>query len=215
MPADLLPLALVIAASPFPVVPATLLLFTARPRATAAGFLAGWFVGVVTVTTAFALLAEVVELADEPPAWASWTRVVLGLLLVVLGAREWLTRAADPKQPGWMAGLDTAVPSSARRLGLLLSAANPKIIALAAAGGLVIGSAGLVVASAIGSTVAFGLVASVTVAGPLLAYLVAGERVLGPLGRVRAWLQRNSSAVMAIVLVVIGLALVSAGVSGL
>jgi threonine/homoserine/homoserine lactone efflux protein len=215
VPADLLPLALAIAASPFPVVPAILLLFTARPRATTAGFLTGWFVGVTAATTTFALLAEVVELADEPPTWASWTRVVLGLLLVVLGAREWLTRGADPKQPAWMAGLDTAVPSSALRLGLLLSAANPKIIVLAAAGGIVIGSAGLAVASAIGATVAFALVASVTVAGPLLAYLVAGERALGLLGHVRAWLQRNSTAVMAIVLVLIGLALVSAGVSGL
>ena len=43
---EVLPLALGIAASPFPVVPAILLLFTPRARASSSAFLAGWLVGV-------------------------------------------------------------------------------------------------------------------------------------------------------------------------
>jgi hypothetical protein len=89
--------------------------------------------------------------------------------------------------------LVTNAPPSALRLGLLLSAANPKIIVLSASGGLAIGSAGLAGTSAIGTTLAFGLVASVTVASPLLAHIVLGERVLVPLGHVRTWLQRNTA----------------------
>ena len=40
--ADVVPLAIAIAASPFTIIPAILLLFTARARATSLAFLAAW-----------------------------------------------------------------------------------------------------------------------------------------------------------------------------
>nr|BEK70661.1 hypothetical protein KPHV_78880 [Kitasatospora purpeofusca] len=56
--------------------------------------------------------------------------------------------------------------------------------------------------------------AATTVALPLLLHLVAGERVLTPLGRARSWLELHNSAVTAVVLAVIGVLLVLDGVSG-
>jgi threonine/homoserine/homoserine lactone efflux protein len=212
---ELLPLGLAIAASPFPVVPAILLLFTARPKAAGLGFLAGWVAGIVTATVAFVALATVVERGDEPPTWASWVRIVLGVALLVLGTRQWLRRTSQEEPPAWMRSIDDATPRTAVRLGVLLSAANPKVLLLAAAAGLVIGSAGLTTAGAVTATAVFTVVASSTVALPLLAYVVAGRRVLAPLGRARVWLQDNSAAVMAVVIWVIGALLVVKGVRGL
>ena len=64
---EVLPLAIGIAASPFPVIPAILLLFTGRPRAAAWAFLAGWLVGIGASTTVFVLLAEVVDRSAATP----------------------------------------------------------------------------------------------------------------------------------------------------
>jgi threonine/homoserine/homoserine lactone efflux protein len=212
---DVLPIALGIAASPFPIIPAILLLFTPRARATSSSFLLGWVVGILVATGAFALLAEVLDTRDQPATWASWARIVLGAVLVVLGVRQWLGRRAKESTPQWMQSLADATPGAALRLGLVLSAANPKILLLAAAGGLAIGSSELAVGGVVLAVALFTVVASSTVAIPVLLYLVLGERILGPLGVVRDWLQANNAAVMAVVIVVIGGLLLVKGLGGL
>jgi threonine/homoserine/homoserine lactone efflux protein len=212
---DVLPIALGIAASPFPIIPAILLLFTPRARATSSSFLLGWVVGILVATGAFALLAEVLDTRDQPATWASWARIVLGAVLVVLGVRQWLGRRAKESTPQWMQSLADATPGAALRLGLVLSAANPKILLLAAAGGLAIGSSDLAAGGVALAVALFAVVASSTVAIPVLLYLVLGERILGPLGAVRDWLQANNAAVMAVVIVVIGVLLLVKGLGGL
>ncbi len=206
-----LPFAVAIAASPFPVVPVILLLFTARPRAAAGAFLGGWATGVLVPTALFVALAEVVEREDHPPSWASWVRIGIGAALVVLGVRQWITRHAADESPAWMSALGTAGPRAAARSALLLSVANPKVLLLAAAGGLAIGaeaSGWLADATAV---VGFTVVASVSVAAPVLLFLVRGERMLRPLGVARDWLERNNATLMAVVITVIGVALLLKG----
>lgn len=212
---DVVPIALGIAASPFPIIPAILLLFTRRARATSSSFLLGWVVGILVVTGAFALLSEVLDTSDQPSAWAYWARIVLGAVLVVLGVRQWLGRRAKDSTPQWMQSIADATPGTALRLGLVLSAANPKIMLLAAAGGLAIGSSELDGAGVVLAVALFTAVAASTVAIPVLLYLVLGERILGPLGVARDWLQANNAAVMAVVIVVIGLLLLVKGLGGL
>jgi Sap, sulfolipid-1-addressing protein len=55
----------------------------------------------------------------------------------------------------------------------------------------------------------------ISVAVPVLTYAVAGDRVLPPLEKAKDWLTRNNAAVMAVVITVIGLALLNNGLSGL
>ena len=76
--AEVLALGVAVAASPFPIIPAILLLFTPRAKATSLGLLPGWVIGALVATGVFIGLATLVELADEPPTWASWARIVLG-----------------------------------------------------------------------------------------------------------------------------------------
>jgi threonine/homoserine/homoserine lactone efflux protein len=212
--AEVVPLGVGIAASPFPIVPAILLLFTARPRPAALAFLTGWALGILAVTAAAVLLASVIELQEETPTWAAWTKLILGLVLVILAYRQWAGRAAA-KEPAWMRALDDATPASALRLGVLLSVPNPKVALLAAASGLTIGAAELSTAGAAIALVTFVVVASSTVALPLLSYVVLGDRALAPLSAARDWFRVNQAVVVALVLAVIGVLLVVEGLAAL
>jgi len=213
--AEVMLLGLAVAASPFPIIPAILLLFTPRARATSLGFLAGWVLGIVVGTGLFIALATAIEKLDEPPTWASWTRMVLGVLLLVLGVLRWRNRRAKQEIPAWMQSIDSISPAKALRLGVLLSAANPKVLLLAGAAGLAIGSAQLNTAGIVLATTAFTVVASSTVALPVLLYAVVGDRILVPLAGLRTWLQENNAAVMSVVITVIGAVLLVKGIGGL
>lgn len=215
MIADLLPLALGIAASPFPVIPVILLLLTPRATANAGAFLGGWVAGILTATGAFVLLEAVVEKFDEPPTWLAWVRIALGAALLVLGVRQWLSRRAERPAPAWMQSLASATPRSAARLAVLLSLANPKILLFCAAAGMTIGVTTAAPAGAVLAVVLFSLAASVTVALPFAAHLVLGERATAPLQRANTWLTDHNAAVMAVVLLAVGVLVLTKGLSGL
>ncbi|MFE3881818.1 GAP family protein [Streptomyces lydicus] len=208
---EVAPLALGIALSPFPVVPAILLLFTPRARATGGSFLAGWTGGIAVVASVF---ATSIEAREETPTWVSWSKVGLAAILLLLAVRQWRS-GAKKGTPAWMRSLTDATPLKALRLGLVLSVANPKVFLLSAAAGLTIGSAELGATHTVASLAVFTAIAALTVALPLLLHVAAGERVLVPLGNVRAWLERHNSTVTALVLAVIGVLLLIEGVTGL
>jgi len=212
---ETLPLAIAIAASPFPIIPAILLLFTERPRPTSSAFLAGWLLGILAATTVFVLLSEVVESTETSPAWVSWVRVVLGAALVAYGVQQWLSRGSKSEAPAWMRSLESATPWSAFRLALLLSGVNPKVVLIAAAAGLAIGAGDLHGWAEVVGVLVFTAVAAVSVAVPVLGYAILGERVLQPLGVVKEWLTAHHAAVMAVVLIVLGIALAAKGIQGL
>lgn len=212
---ELIPLALAVALSPFPLVPVVLLLLTARPLANGGGFLAGWLGGLAGLTVLFTLVAGAIQLWDEAPTWAAWTRLVLGVLIVALGLRQWLSRGGSSEPPGWMAALGDYTPLRAARLGLLLAAANPKSLLLVLAGGVAIGAAELGSAQAVLVVTAFAVGAASTVALPVVLRLLLGERMVAPLQRARGWLVTHNESVVAIVVVVIGVMVASKGWSSL
>lgn len=211
---ELVPLALGIAASPFPVIPVVLLLLTPRPAATSRAFLAGWVLGIAVGVVAATLLSDLVTPGSTPPAWASWLRVLLGLVLLVAAVRQWRSRAATAEPPGWLRQVESATPGSAFRLALVLSLANPKVLLLAVAAGLTIGTAALG-GQGVVLVVAFTATASLSVAVPVLLHATLGERVLGPLGRVRDVLLRHAAAITAGVMLVLGVLVLTTGLAEL
>jgi cadmium resistance protein CadD (predicted permease) len=61
----------------------------------------------------------------------------------------------------------------------------------------------------------FVLVAGSTVAIPVLAYAVAGDRLDQPLARLKDWMERQHATLVAVILVVIGLLVLYKGIHGL
>jgi threonine/homoserine/homoserine lactone efflux protein len=212
---ELIPLALVIALSPLSIIPAVLVLHTPRPRPTGLAFLLGWLVALAVLTAIFVEVSGLVGGLDKPPPWASWLRIVVGAALIVFGTYRWLTRKRAAHVPKWMSSLTTITPSRAAVTAVILVVVNPKVLFICAAAGLAIGTEGLGRAGAYLAVVYFVAVASSTVALPVLAYAVSGDRLHEPLTRLKDWMERQHAALVAAILIVIGILVLYKGVPGL
>ena len=142
-------------------------------------------------------------------------RVVFGLALIAFGVYQWLTRHRDRKTPGWMRSFSKLTPVRAAVTGAVLTAVRPEVLILCAAAGLAIGTGGLSVAGAWTSGVIFVIVSASTVAIPILAFVGAGDRLDDALERLKVWMEENHAAMMAVILVVIGLIVLYNGIHAL
>lgn len=214
--ADLVPLGLVIALSPFSIIPAVLVLDTARPRPTGLAFLTGWLFGLAALTTIFLELSSLAGgLRERPPGWASWLRIAIGAALIVFGLYRWFTRKRSSHTPAWMNSMQKFNPGKAIAAGAALTVINPKVLFICAAAGLAIGTAGVSEPGRWSAMVWFVVVAGSTVAIPILAYAVAGSRLDEPLARVKDWMERQHAVLIAGILVVVGLMVLYKGIHGL
>ncbi len=212
---ELIPLALVVALSPLSIIPAVLVLHSSRPRPTGLAFLFGWLVGLAVLTGIFVLASGLMGTLDKPPSWASWMRVVVGALLIVFGLYRFLTRKRSAHTPGWMQSMSKLTPIRAALAGLALTVVNPKVLFICAAAGLAIGSAGLGTAHAWIAEAWYVAVAGSTVAIPILAYAVSGDRLDPALERLKEWMERQHAILVAGILIVIGLLVLYKGIHGL
>ena len=213
---ELIPLALVVALSPLSIIPAVVLvLHTDHPRPTALAFMAGWLAGLAALTAVFVQVPHLVDGLDQPsPRWAPWVRIGIGLLLIVLAVGRWVTRNRATRPPALLNRLSRVTPVGAAVTGFVLSVANPKVVVMNAAAGLIIGTAAVGVGLWI-AVAFYTLVAGSTVIGPILAYIVAGERVDRQLERFRDWMQRRHAVVTAAILFIVGVLLLYTGIRAL
>ncbi|GAA4704879.1 GAP family protein [Nocardioides conyzicola] len=216
---DLLPAALGVAISPLPIIATVLMLLSQRARVTAPAFAVGWVLGITAVLVVVLLVAgpDGVDTGGSSDL-TSWVKLVLGLLFALLALRTWHSRprpgvAAEP--PKWMASLDRTTPLVALGLGAALSAANPKNLALAVTGGVAIASNDLSTTQTVVSVVVFVVIASLLVAGPVVAFLVAGDRMAGPLTGLKDVMQVHNTAIMVVLFAVLALSNIGKGLGGL
>jgi len=213
---ELIPLALVVALSPLSIIPAVLVLQTPRPRPAGLAFLTGWLIGLAALTSIFLAVSGLIGgLGGKPPGWASWLRIVVGAALIVFGIYRWLTRKKAAHVPKWLQSMSKLTPARAGVTGLVLTAVNPKVLFICAAAGLAIGTTGMADARVWLAVIWYVAVAGSTVALPILAYAVSGDRLVEPLRRLRDWMERQHAVLVAGILVVIGLLVLYKGIHGL
>lgn len=213
---QLIPLAVGIAISPIPIIAVILMLFAPRAGGTSFGFLIGWVAGIAIASGVFTLLAGSLDSgSDDPSSTTSWIRIGLGVLLLLLGIREWRSRpheGEEPKMPHWMSAIDGFTPIKATGMGFLLSAVNPKNLMMCVAAGAAVGSAGLDSGDEFKALAVFVVLAACSVAAPVIAWAVASDRLKEPLDHLKQWLQRNNATVMAVLLVVLGAVMIGKGI---
>ncbi|MFJ5552903.1 GAP family protein [Streptomyces sp. NPDC093225] len=214
MTAEVVLLSLVIALSPFTLIPALFMQFAPRARQVGSAFMAGWLVGVAIPASLTVALAELLHKGTTSPSWTAWVRVGLGVLLIGLGIEHWLDRHGKGP-PRWMRLLADATPAKAVRLGLVLSLANPKIFLVSAAAGVAIAAGDPTAAGAVLGVVLFTACAASTVILPVLLRFALGDRVVGPLGRTRTALEGNAAAVMAVAIIAIGILVLVEGLTSI
>ena len=214
---DLLPVALGVAISPLPIIAVIVMLFGKRPLPAAVSFGVGWIIGLTATTGIAMLVAGPVDENAATPVWASVLRTAFGVLFLLMSIKQWRGRPRgdeEPEMPGWMAAADSMTPVKSAGLAALLAGVNPKNLALCVSAGALIGSAGLSMGGAIGSLAIFVALASVTVVGPVLAYLVARKKIEGPLNSLRAWLIKYNATVMTVVLLLLAVDFIGQGIGG-
>jgi hypothetical protein len=218
---EVLPFAIGVAISPLPIIAVILVLFSARAKVNGPAFLVGWMVGVAAVSIIGYLVADAGDASDSSSSTSDtifWVKLGLGVLLVALAVKNWRADHAatgPPPLPRWMASIDSLSPVKSVGLALVLSAVNPKNLALSLAAG-----AGLAQLAVSGGEAAVGLivfivVASASIAVPVIFYLVGGEHAAAVLDGWKSWLSAHNGAVMAVLFLVFGVVLFSEGLRGL
>ncbi|MFB6679870.1 GAP family protein [Streptomyces sp. NPDC056390] len=214
-----LPAALAVALSPFPLIGIVLILAGRHGRRNGLLFTVGWIAGLGIAAT---FVVFVFGGADDPEspssAIADWGRVLAGLALIVLGVRTWWQRpgvGSETETPRWMTSLDDVSALRALVLGALLSGANPKNLVLTASAATSIVETGAHDGDLTVAVTVFVLVGSCTVLGAVLIHLLGGQRAASFLDSVRQFMITNSAVITSVVLVLLGAGILGDGLTGL
>lgn len=216
---NILPLALGVAISPIPIIAVILMLLSPRARTNGPAFLVGWVVGLVVVSIVIVNLSGDAGIGSGGggSTVGALIKLLLGLLLVGLGVRDFRKRprpGEQPTLPGWMRAIDSMNSAKTFGIAVLLSAVNPKNLSLTVAAAVTIAQGGLSTASAVLVLIVFVVLASLSIAVPVALYIFGGTSATRALDGLREWLNANNATVMAVLLVVIGVVLVGKGLGG-
>jgi hypothetical protein len=217
---EVLTFAVGVAISPAAIIAVILMLFSRRARVNGPLFLLGWVVALgVLVTVVYAISDQSnAGTSNTSSDSVSWLKIGLGLSFLLLARREWRKRPApgvEPEMPKWMARVDALTPVEALGLGVLLGGLNPKNLALSIGAAAGLAQLGLSIPDAVVSLVVFVAVGSLSIAGPVIYYLLGGEKAATELNQLKDWLGRHNDAVMAILFLVFGVALIAKGLEPL
>jgi threonine/homoserine/homoserine lactone efflux protein len=117
--------------------------------------------------------------------------------------------------PSWMADLDHFAAGRAFGLGVLLSAVNPKNLALTLTAAASIAQAGLDTTDSAIAVAVFVVIGSASTVGAVVAYLVGGERAAAVLASTRQFMATHNAVIMMVVCLVLGAKLLGDAVPAL
>jgi Sap, sulfolipid-1-addressing protein len=213
---EVLALAIGVAISPLAVVAVILMLFSRRAKVNGPLFLAGWVIALGVVSTVVYLIEDESSASTSSDASdaISWLKILLGVLLLFLAARTWRSRPApggEPDTPRWMGGMDTLSPGKALGLGVVLAGVKPKNLILAIGAASNLAQLGVSTGDAVVSILVFVFVGSLTIAVPVVYYLVGGARAQTALDELKSWLVAHNAAIMIVLFLVFGVVLIAKG----
>lgn len=216
---ETLPLAVAIALSPLAIASVVLMLLSSRPRAASIAFLLGFAVAVAVIATAGFLLASVLPHGDDDSSIsAPFVLIALGIAAIALGVRQWRSRPKPGDElelPGWIAKVEGITAASAFVLGAFFGGLKPKNLLLSIGLGVSLeatGVSGGEAATVLGVAV---LIGASPLLVPVIASLVALDRISAGLDRLRDWMVRNNSALVGATLLLVGVLLIGKAVSSL
>jgi threonine/homoserine/homoserine lactone efflux protein len=215
---ELLPSAVAVAISPVPIVAVIVMLGTPRARSNGTAFALGWLAGLTAVNVLVVLAAGDIDANEGSSTLADVVTLLLGLLFLVLAAKQWRSRPSAgeaPPPPSWMAAVDDYTAGRSLVMGVVLSAANPKNLALSLAAAATVAQAGLPAGEDVVAIATFVLLGSLSVVGPVAAFLILGERTAKPLESAKQFMVAYGWVIVLILLVVLGAKLIGDGLGGL
>lgn len=215
-----LPLAVGIALSPIPIIAVVLMLTSHRARVNGPVFVLGWLLGLGVVGAIVLVLAGPAgaSASGASATWVSWVKIVLGVLLLVVGGRQFRGRprgAVEPAMPRWMARIDQTSPPAAAGLAAMLAGVNPKNLLLAVGGAATIAQTGISGGEQALAYLVFALVGTLGVGVPVAIYFAMGTRSEKILAGLKDWMSQHNAVIMTVLCLIIGAKLIGDGISAL
>lgn len=215
---ELLPLAVALALSPLAIASVVLMLLSSRPRAAAIAFLLGFWAAIGVVSTAAYLLASVLPHDGDRALSAPFLLLGLGLAAIALAVRQWRTwpKAGDELElPGWIAKVESITTPSAFVMGAFFGGLKPKNLLLSIGVGVSLDALAVTTGEAAVVLVVVTVIASAPIMVPVIVSLVALDRIRDSLDRLRSWLVQHNSAMVGVILLLVGVLLVGKALGGL
>ena len=216
---DLLPSAIGVALSPVPIIAVILMLATPKARSNGIAFSLGWIAGLVIVSVIVLAITGDASNPDSTTATGvNWVQVALGVVFLAMAAGQWRKRphhGEQPQMPKWMSTIDDFTAGKSLGLGAVLSGANPKNLALTAAGAAAIAQAGTTGGQTVIAVAVFVAIASISVVGPVAFYLVAADKAAAPLASIKEFMSDHNAVIMMIVLLILGAKLLGQGIGAI
>jgi hypothetical protein len=215
-----LPLAVGIALSPIPIIAVVLMLTSRKARVNGPAFILGWLTGLGIIGVIVLSLAGTggASKSGSPAAWVSWVKIALGVLLLLVAARQFRSRpheGEEPQMPKWMASIDKTTPLAAFGLAALLSGANPKNLLLAVGGAATIAQTGISGAQQAIAYLIFALIGTLGVGIPVGIYFVMGKRSEKLLAALKDWMSAHNAVIMSVLCLIIAAKLIGDAISSL
>jgi len=98
---------------------------------------------------------------------------------------------------------------------VLLSGVNPKNLALTIAAATAIAQTGISGGEAAGALAIFILIGSLSILAPVVIYFALGSRATAILDELKTWMALHNAAIMAVLLLVLGVKLIGDAIGGL
>ena len=215
-----LPLAIGIALSPLPIIAVVLMLTSRRAKANGPAFVLGWLLGLGIVGAIVLSLAGSAgaSKSGSPAAWVSWVKIALGVLLLLVAARQFRGRPhgdEQPQMPKWMATIDKTTPPAAVGLAAVLSGANPKNLLLAVAGGAAIAGTGIPGGQQAIAYLVFALIGTLGIGIPVVLYFALGAQSEKMLAGLKDWMTQHNAVIMSVLCLIIAAKLIGDAIGSL
>jgi hypothetical protein len=215
-----LPLAVGIALSPIPIIAVVLMLTSRKARVNGPAFILGWLIGLGIIGVIVLSLAGTggASKSGSPAAWVSWVKIALGVLLLLVAARQFRSRphgGEEPQMPKWMATIDKTTPAAALGLAALLSGANPKNLLLAVGGAATIAQTGIPGGQQAIAYLVFVLIGTLGVGIPVGIYFAMGKRSEKLLAGLKDWMSAHNAVIMSVLCLIIAAKLIGDAISSL
>ncbi|MFI0512055.1 GAP family protein [Streptomyces sp. WSLK1-5] len=209
-----------VALSAFPIVGVVLMLATPRARSNGPALLLGWVLGLALVGTIVLLVSGGAGASDQgqPAVWVSVLDLALGVLLLWVAVKEWRGRPRGDEEvplPKWMKTVDSFTPVKALALGTALSAVNPKNLLLSIAAASAIARTDASAGAQAVALAVYVLLGALGPGTPVVLYFALKERSKHILDGLKLWMERNNTAIMAVICLLFAAKLLGNAISDL
>jgi Sap, sulfolipid-1-addressing protein len=191
-------------------------LLSENRRRSGLAFMAGTVLGtVVTLTIAIVAGGALPGSRRRQDALSDQLEVAIGTAIIVLGVIALLRRpaAGNDRRPRWLDGVGSFGAMPLFGLGLALNI-RPKAILLVGAAGLTISGAGPFVPDNLILIGFYTLIATSTVVAPIVATLLAPDRMEPRLQASKGWIAGHSTAVSGVITILVGVFVLGLGLTG-